>query len=85
MHLVGIKQLHQTSKRLRQVVMITIVSRHPHNSNKHLEVQHLQLILLPMVKISLQPQVTTRDKFTPKMAMVDIMHLLLNRSSGYWL
>lgn len=80
MPLVGIRQLHQINKRLRQVVqvvMITIVSRHPHNSNKHLEVQLLQLILLPTVTISLQPQVTTRDRATPKMAMADIMHLLL--------
>lgn len=79
--LVGISQLHQINRRLRQVVqvvMITIVSRHPHNSNKHLEVQLLQLILPRMVTISLQPQVTTRDRATPKMATVDIMHLLLN-------
>lgn len=78
MHLIGIRQLHQINKRLRQVVMITIVSRHPHSNNKHLEVQLLQLILLPTDTISLQPQVTTRERATPKMATMDIMHLLLN-------
>lgn len=81
MPLVGIRQLHQINKCLTQVVQvvtITIVSRHPNNSIKHLVVQLLQLILLPTVTISLQPQVTTRDKVTPKMATEDIMHLLLN-------
>lgn len=77
--LVGTRQLHQINKRPRQVeqvVMITIVSRHPHNNNKHLEAQLLQLILPPMVTISHQPQATARDKVIPKMGMVDIMHLL---------
>lgn len=79
--LVGTRQLHQINKHPRQVgqvVMITTVSRHPHNNSKHLEAQLLQLILPPMVTISHQPQVTARDKVIPKMGMVDIMHLVLN-------
>lgn len=77
MPLAGIKVLLKISN-LRQVGMTTTTNRHHHNSSKLLEVQLLQLIIVPMVTTSNLPRVTAKDKVIPRMAMVDIMHLLLN-------
>lgn len=77
MPLAGIRLLPKINN-LRELVMITTTSRPHHSSNKLLEAQLLQLIIVPMVTTSNQPRVTAKDKLIPKMAMVDIMHLHLN-------
>eukprot|EP00474_Spongospora_subterranea_P002220 CRZ02678.1 hypothetical protein [Spongospora subterranea] len=77
MPLAGIRVLLKINN-LRQVGMITTTNRLHNNSSKLLEVQLLQLILVPMVTTSNLPLVTAKDKLMPRMAMVDITHLLLN-------
>lgn len=76
MPLAGIRVVLKINN-LRQEGMITTTNRLHNNSSKLLEVQLLQLIIVPMVTTSNLPQVTVKDKLMPRMAMVDIMYLPL--------
>lgn len=74
---IGINQLlHQLSRPLREVVMITIPNN-PHTSSKTLVVLLRRRIMLATIMASrLFQAIISKDKVILKMAMVDIRHHL---------